>query len=337
MAKDAKKTRQSELCAGAPAISTARIRRVSRALVVSMLIGTFMGAVEVGLFVVTGNRALLTDGFVNVISLIPGTLSLMSVHLGRRQADWRMHYGYRRVETLMVLLFALAVCGFATKQVADTLLYPAESLVPEYGTVIAGYAVAAIIIEILLSRHLWRVGKETDSRLLLLDAVLLRGDIVISAIILAGGVLFIVSPSMTLIQTAITLVVVLIIFAYGAKEAVFAARELVDANPSFQANALIERIVEASPSVRFIAEQRIRSFGGALSVELAVEVDPGMTVQEAYVLSKEIESRIRSEIENIIDLRIRANPSGAFVEAELSGDTTFMNGASGSLLYRGWD
>jgi divalent metal cation (Fe/Co/Zn/Cd) transporter len=62
-----------------------------------------------------------------------------------------------------------------------------------------------------------------------------------------------------------------------------------------------------------------------------------MTVQEAYVLSKEIESRIRSEIENIIDLRIRANPSGAFVEAELSGDTTFMNGASGSLLYRGWD
>jgi divalent metal cation (Fe/Co/Zn/Cd) transporter len=188
-----------------------------------MLIGTFMGAVEVGLFVVTGNRALLTDGFVNVISLIPGTLSLMSVHLGRRQADWRMHYGYRRVETLMVLLFALAVCGFATKQVADTLLYPAESLVPEYGTVIAGYAVAAIIIEILLSRHLWRVGKETDSRLLLLDAVLLRGDIVIIRDNPRGGVLFIVSPSMTLIQTAITLVVVLIIFAYGAKEAVFAA------------------------------------------------------------------------------------------------------------------
>lgn len=312
-----------------------RIQRVSRALIVSMLIGTLMGAIEIGLFVVTGNRALLMDGFVNVLSLIPGTLSLMSVRLGQRQADWKMHYGYRRVETLMVLFFALAVCGFAVKQIADILLSPAGSPVPEYGAVIAGYAAAAIVIEILLSRYLWRTGKEMNSRLLLLDAVLLRGDLVISAIILFGGVLLVISPSMALLQTVVTLAVVLIIFAYGAKEGVAAARELIDANPSFQANALIERIVEEIPAVRFIAEQRIRSFGGALSVELTIEVDPGATVQEAYALSREIESRIRSEIENVIDLRIRAHPSGAFVEAELNGESSFIGETSGSLQYRG--
>ncbi|WP_301662675.1 cation diffusion facilitator family transporter [Methanoculleus frigidifontis] len=317
-----KRTRRSGTRADGPVAWDERIRCVSRALVVSMLIGTLLGGVEVGLFAVTGNRALLTDGFVNIISLIPGTLSLISVRLGQRQADWKMHYGYRRIETLMVLFFALAVCGFALNQIVDTLLCPPENLVPEYGIFIAGYAVAAIAIEILLSRHLWRVGKETNSRLLLLDAVLIRGDIAISAIILAGGVLLIVFPSMALLQTAVTLVVVLIIFAYGAKEGVIAARELIDANPSFQANALIERIVEENPPVFFIAEQRIRSFGGALSVELTLEVDPGATVQEAYALSQEIESRIRSEIENVIDIRIRAHPSGAFVEAELGNNGT---------------
>jgi len=332
--EDAERTREREMRADAPAMQE-RIRRVSHALVVSMLIGTLMGAVEVGLFAVTGNRALLTDGFVNVISLVPGALSLVSVRLGRRQADWKMHYGYRRVETLMILLFALAVCGFAINQVADTLLYPAENLVPEFGTLIAGYAAAAIAVDLLLSRYLWRVGKEMNSRLLLLDAVLLRGDLVVSAIIFVGGVLLFVSPSMALLQTVVTLVVVLIIFAYGAKEAVFAARELVDANPSLQANALIERIVEENPAVRFIAEQRIRSFGGALSVELTIEVDPGATVQDAYALARGIENRIRSEMENIIDLRIRAHPSGAFVEAELSGDTTFTDDIPGSLRHRG--
>ncbi len=337
MAKDAKKTRRSELRADGPAVPTERVRRVSRALIVSILIGTLMGAVEIGLFAFTGNRALLTDGFVNILCFVPGTLSLMSVRLGQRQADWKMHYGYRRVETLMVLFFALAVCGFAATQIVDTLLYPPESLVPAYGTVIAGYAVAAIVTEILLSRFLWRVGRAMNSRLLLLDAVLLRGDIVISAIILVGGVLLIVSPSMALLQTAITLVVVLIILAYGAREGVIAARELIDANPSFQANALIERIVEENPAVCFIAEQRIRSFGGALSVELTIEVDPAATVREAYAVATEIENRIRSEIDNIIDVRIRTNPSGAFVDAELTADEAFTDEASGSFPHRGGD
>lgn len=305
-----------------------RIRRVTFALVVSMLVSTLLGAVEVGLFVVTGNRALLTDGFVNIVGLVPGVLSLISVRLGQRQADWKMHYGYRRVETLMLFLVALAVCGFAIKQAADTILYPAENLIPEIGALIAGYAIAAIAaiaVGLLLVRYLWRVGKEVNSRLLLLNAVLLQGDLAISAIIFIGGVLLIVSPTMTLLQTAITLVVVLIIFAYGAKEAIDAAQELVDANPSLQATALVERIVEENPDVYFIAEQRIRGFGGALSVELTIEVDPNATVQEAYTLAKELENRIRSEMDNIIDLRIRTHPSGAFVEAELSGDTPFMS------------
>jgi|UPI000829FB30 cation diffusion facilitator family transporter len=311
--------------AEAPTMPEERIRRVTFALVVSMLVSTLLGAVEVGLFVVTGNRALLTDGFVNIVGLVPGVLSLISVRLGQRQADWKMHYGYRRVETLMLFLVALAVCGFAIKQAADTILYPAENLIPEIGALIAGYAIAAIAVGLLLVRYLWRVGKEVNSRLLLLNAVLLQGDLAISAIIFIGGVLLIVSPTMTLLQTAITLVVVLIIFAYGAKEAIDAAQELVDANPSLQATALVERIVEENPDVYFIAEQRIRGFGGALSVELTIEVDPNATVQEAYTLAKELENRIRSEMDNIIDLRIRTHPSGAFVEAELSGDTPFMS------------
>ena len=66
---------------------------------------------------------------------------------------------------------------------------------------------------------------------------------------------------------------------------------MIEANPSFQAKILIERIAEENPAICFIAEQRIRSFGGALSVELTIEVEPGNLAGVAVRTLKEIRFR----------------------------------------------
>lgn len=297
---------------------------VQRALVISIAIGTILGIIEIALSQVTGNRGIFMDGFVNILSIIPGALSIFSVKLGSRQADWKMHYGYRRIETVMVLLFALAVCGVALTQIAETLLNPAAVLAPLFGTLIVVYACAAIAIEYFLSRYLWRVGHEQQSRLLVLDAILIRGDITISAIILAGGVLLIAFPEIAAIQTAIAIIIIGIIFAFGLKEAVTAIKELVDAGPSLEINRLIERITEENPAVIFISEQRIRTFGGALSVELTVEVDPFLSVKEAYDISTAIERQIREGVQNILEVRVRVHPAGALAETLESPDGTLL-------------
>ncbi|OPX67160.1 MAG: ferrous iron efflux protein F [Methanoregulaceae archaeon PtaB.Bin056] len=297
---------------------------VQRALVISIAIGTILGIIEIALSQVTGNRGIFMDGFVNILSIIPGALSIFSVKLGSRQADWKMHYGYRRIETVMVLLFALAVCGVALTQIAETLLNPTAVLAPLFGTLIAVYASAAITIEYLLSRYLWRVGHEQQSWLLVLDAILIRGDITISAIILAGGLLLVAFPEIPVIQTAIAIIIIGIIFAFGLKEAVTAIKELVDAGPSLEINRLIERITEENPEVIFISEQRIRTFGGALSVELTVEVDPFLSVKEAYGISTAIERQIREGVQNILEVRVRVHPAGAFAETLESPDGTLL-------------
>lgn len=285
---------------------------VQRALVISIAVGTGLGIIEIALSQVTGNRGIFMDGLVNVLSVIPGVLSVISVRLGSRQADWKMHYGYRRIETAMVLLFALTVCGVALTQIAETLLNPSAILSPLSGTLIAVYAGAAIGIEYLLSRYLWRIGHEQQSRLLVLDAILIRGDIAISAIILAGGLFLIALPEIAIIQTAIAILIIGLIFAFGVKEAITALKELIDAGPSLEVSALIERIVEEDPAVIFISEQRIRTFGGALSVELTVELDPLLSLADAYGISTGIEQQIREGVENVIEVRVRAHPAGAY-------------------------
>jgi cation diffusion facilitator family transporter len=284
---------------------------VSLAIILSILVSILLGVIELILSSKTGNRALFMDGIVNILCIIPGSFSLMSLRISYRMADWKMQYGYRRVETVMILFFALLVCGVATEQIAELFLSPII-MTKDAGVLTMVYATGAILAEFILSQYLWRTGRKYASQLLLLDAVLIRGDMIISAIILAGGLFLTFYPEMTLIQMILTLIVLLIIFAYGLREAVSSIRELIDAAPSLQVNVVIERLVEENPEVFFISQQRIRTFGGALAVDLTIEVDPCLTVLEAYRLSSGLEKKISSEVENVMEVTIRTHPAGAY-------------------------
>ncbi len=299
-------------CDGGRPLQEQRTQKVQRALVITTAIGTILGIIGIALSQVTGNRGIFVDGLVNCLSIVTGSIAIFSVRLGSRQADWKMHYGYRRIETIMLLFFALVVCGVALTQIAETLLNPVTMLAPLNGTLIMVYACAEITIDYFLSQYMWRVGHEQQCRLLIVDALLLRGDIAIGALILAGGLFLIAFPEIAAIQTAIAVVIIGIIFASGLKEAVTAIKELVDAGPSRDVNALIERITEENPEVIFISEQRIRTFGGALSVELTIEVDPFISVEEAYGISTAIERQIREKVKNILEVRVRVHPAGSF-------------------------
>jgi cation diffusion facilitator family transporter len=292
-----------------------RARMIVRALLLSTAVNVSLGVFEIYLAQVTGNNGLFMVGVVNFLCFVPGVMSIASVRMGTRQADWRMQYGYRRIETAMVFLFSIVVCGVAVQQLVDTVVEPSTVPLPQYGAITAAYALCAIAIEYLLSGYLWKIGKEQDSKLLILDAIMLRGDMIISGIILVGGALLATVPEFMMIQTGISLVVILIIFAFGLKEAIGAIKELVDAAPSLKVIGLIEKLVEEDPNVVFISEQRMRTFGGALSVELTVEIDPSTSVEEAYAISNRIEGRIRSEIENVLEVRVRTHPAGAFARA----------------------
>ncbi len=285
---------------------------VSRAIIISILVSILLGIIELALSAQTGNRAIFMDGIVNILCIIPGFFSLMSLRISYRMADWKMQYGYRRVETVMILFFALLVCGVATEQIAELFLSPTIIQTKDAGMLTIFYATGAILIEFVLSQYLWRTGREHTSQLLLLDAILIRGDMMISAIILAGGLFLTISPEITIIQTIITLIVLLIIFAYGLREAVSSIRELVDAAPSMQVNIAIERLVEEDPAVYFISQQRIRTFGGALAVDLTVEIDPSLTVLEGYRLASGIEKKISAEVDNVMEVTVRTHPAGVY-------------------------
>jgi divalent metal cation (Fe/Co/Zn/Cd) transporter len=126
-------------------------------------------------------------------------------------------------------------------------------------------------------------------------------------------------PSVMWIQTVLTVLVGLSLLVYSGNEISVAAKELIDASPSLHVMNLVERVAEETPEILFVSELRTRSFGGAIAVEITIEIDPGMTIRDAYQITTGLEERIRQQVENVISVRARVTPAGTYVAEETAG------------------
>ena len=290
----------------------------SKAFILSMVVTIFIGISEIILWHLSENELFYIEGFGNLVWVIPDAVLLAMILLGGHKADLRMHFGYQRIETLTMFVFTLAVAIYVIYFFFETLFFPSPELNADYGPITVIFSIIVIGVLCLLYRYIRGVGKRLKSQILLLDSVVLKADIACVSIILVSGLVQVIAPSLLMIHTILTLFVAMGLFIYSVGECLGAAKELIDANPSMNVLNLTEKITEELPEVLFISDHRIRSFGGAISVDITIETDPEITVREAYEISEKIEERIRSAVENVLDVRVRVTPAGAFLAKEAS-------------------
>ncbi|MCX6698336.1 MAG: cation diffusion facilitator family transporter [Methanomicrobiales archaeon] len=291
----------------------------SRTLMLSMAVTVLIGFAELIFWVFSRNNLFLIEGAGNLVWLVPDLIMLFTICVGSKKADLKMNFGYRRIETISLLFFALGITGFVIYIIYQTVTNASEQLPMEYGMITVVFSVVIVVILALLARYTWNVGKKIRSRLLMLDSMVIRLDIASAGILIISGFFLVIAPSVMIIQTVLTVLVGLALLVYSVNEVVQAAKELIDASPSLQVMNLIEQIAEETPEVIFVSEQRVRSFGGAISVEITIETDPEMTINDAYRIASDLEERIKLEVDNVIDVRVRMNPAGTYVKQETLG------------------
>jgi len=302
---------------GTPGKDTARADIATRTLKISMVVTIIIGIVELVFWKLSENEIFLIEGIGNLSWLVPDLVMLYTLGISSRKPDWSMHYGYRRAETIFLLFFSLIVAGLMLVLLHGALTGPQEPLPAEYGPATILLSLVIIVVLAFLGSYVLEVGRKIKSRLLILDSLVIRMDAASAVILLASGIFLVIMPSFHLIQIFLTVLVGLVLIAYCFNEARHAVTELLDANPSQEVSNLIEMIAEEVPEVRFVSDQRLRSFGGAISVDITIETDPDMTLREAYRVASGLEARIQSGVENVIEARVRVNPAGTYVEKEM--------------------
>ncbi|HYN80161.1 MAG TPA: cation diffusion facilitator family transporter [Gemmatimonadaceae bacterium] len=262
-------------------------------------------AIQLVVVFISSSVALLADTIHNLgdaATAIPLGIAFL---FARRPPTRRFTYGYGRVEDLAglaIVLTILASAAVAAYQAIDRLMHP--QLVTHLGWIM-GASIIGFAGNELVAVFRIRVGREIGSAALIADGYHARTDGWTSLAVLVGalGVYFGYPKADPIIGLLITVAILFIVWQSG-KTILSRMIDGVDAG-------VIDRLEHAAghvPGVARVKDARARWIGHRMRAEVAVAVDPNLSVAEGHQIAKQVEEKLRLELDFLQSAIVHVDP-----------------------------
>jgi cation diffusion facilitator family transporter len=154
---------------------------------ISVISNTFLTAIKLGAAVATHSVSILSEALHSGLDLAAASMAYLAVRRSQKPADTDHQFGHGKFESISGLaeaaLILLAVVMILWTAVMRIVRGHTELSMPTLGLAVMG---ASAVINIFVSRMLFRVARKTDSVALEADAWHLRTDVWTSAGVFVG-------------------------------------------------------------------------------------------------------------------------------------------------------
>ncbi len=281
-----------------PQPDSAAVRRKRDASRWSLVSNATLLAMKIIVGALTGSAGILAEAVNSAADLFGSVVAFLSVRASDEPPD-RVHaYGHGKIENLSgAATAALILVGgvFAIGEAVRHLLHGGS--LPDLGWGIAVMAASAVI-NFLVSSHLLRVGRETDSPALVADGHHLQTDVLTSLGVLIGLVLVRLT-GMPWWDSLAALAVSVLILRVGVGLAGDAVRTLSDTALPDEEEQALTRVLEAHPEVLSFHKLRTRKSGSHRHVDVHVQIADTHTFVEAHRLTEDLEDELRAALPNL--------------------------------------
>lgn len=157
----------------------------------------------------------------------------------------------------------------------------------------------SVIANILVSRHLLKIARKTDSLALLADAEHLRTDVLTSAGVLLGLIL-IKFTNIDILDPVVAILVALVITKAGLDLCFIAAKNLLDTSlPENEQKMILDTINTYIPNeIMEIKQLKSRKSGADKLIELTIIIPKKLTIEAGHALCDRIEVDLKNNIKN---------------------------------------
>lgn len=288
----------------------------SRAAALSIASNAILIALKLAAGAITGSIAIITEAVHSLIDLVASVIAFISVRKADVPADEEHPYGHEKVENL-----AAAIEGILILLGAAVIVFEAShrlvvgSAVESLGVGIAVMAVS-VVANLLVSTHLYRRARATDSPALEGDAAHLRTDAMTSAGVLVGLGIVQVTGIAAFDSITALLVAVAIVWA-GLSIIRRSSGVLIDeALPEAELDRIETAIAAArTPEVAGYHKLRARRAGSRRHIDFHVQYRSGTSLERAHELAHEMRAEIEAEVPQA-DVLIHVEPETSFRERE---------------------
>ncbi|MBI1363786.1 MAG: cation diffusion facilitator family transporter [Proteobacteria bacterium] len=285
-------------------------RRVGRVTsLVSAAVNMSLVAIKLVLGTLSGSAALIADGIHSLADLLTDVLTLVTVQIGRTEADDSHPYGHGKFETFgaLALAIVLFLTGVFLFYEAAVQLYTHAPLKP-----LPAYALYAALISVFaneaLFRYCLREGKRVNSNVIIANAWHHRADGLSSLAALFGIGLSV--AGFPLFDPIAAAAVALVVMKMSVKIGLESFDELVDAAVDTDTQNQINVLITEAAGVRDCHMMRARKLGGHILVDVHVDVDSHISVSEGHLVAERVEHMLKEKVDGVTDVIVHIDPKG---------------------------
>jgi cation diffusion facilitator family transporter len=260
---------------------------------------------QLGVVLLSGSVALLADTIHNLGDAATAVPLWIAFVLGQRKPDRRFTYGYRRVEDLAgvaivgIILLSAIVTGYESIQ---RLLHPQKI---EYLGAVTIAAVIGFLGNEAVARFRLKVGQEIGSAALVADGYHARVDGLTSLSVLFGAVL--TGLGYPLADPIVGLLITLTIAGIVIESAQTIFTRLLDGVEP-EAIEAIRHATNHVPQVLEVKNVKARWTGHWLQAEVAVGVNPELSVLEAQAIAQAVREQLHHHLSYLAEATVCVEP-----------------------------
>ncbi len=270
---------------------------------------TALGLAILKLFtgLLTGSLAVLTSAIDSLLDILMSGINMMAIHHAEQPADEQHPYGHGKFETLATIFQSLVIAisgGWIIYEAIQRLIN--ASPVKQTGIGIIVMAISTIA-SILISRHLRRVAKETDSSALEADSLHFTMDVYTNLALLLGLIL-ISQFDLPWLDPVMSFLVAIYIIIESIRLLRQALRDILDEQLPETIRHEIETLINDHKHELFgYHNLRTRRAGSQKLIDFHLTVCKHLSVEEAHDITDYIEKKIGEEIKGT-DITIHVEP-----------------------------
>ena len=298
---------------------TNRTKQIRMASLIAIIGNAFLAAVKLVIGLISGSLAVVADGIDSTGDVMVSLITLYTSFLIARPPDIKYPYGYGKAEPIATKALSFVLFFAGTQLIISSVRKFINGVTDEMPSLIALYAIGISIVgKILLALYQYRIGKKTNSRMLVANGLNMQTDVMLSVSVFVGLILthLLNMPVIDKILAAL-LGIWIIKVAYGIfMETNF---ELMDRSADKELYEKVFRIIDKIKGVKNPHRVRIRKIGNNIMIAVDLEMDGSLTLYRAHQLSHEVEQKLKEEIQDVFDVAIHIEPFGDNIEEKSFG------------------
>ncbi len=296
-----------------------RTYELKKASWIGILGNTALAILKIVIGFIAGSFAVIADGIDTTTDILSYFITLFTSRIISKPPDTKYPYGYKKAETSATKILAFIIFFAGAQLLISTVSRLLSGQHREMPSIIAIYVTLfSIAGKAILYSWQFRMGKKTESSMIIANAKNMRNDILISFSVLTGLIFtfWLQMPVFdTIIALAVSLWIIVVAFGIYRESNLEMMDGVKDTTIYFKIFKSVDQVEGAHNPHRI----RVRKLGNMLTISLDIEVDQEIKVSESHEIAVCVEERLKANIDNIYDIMVHVEPIGNIEQNETFG------------------